>query len=109
MGLAVIGLCAHAAGSPEIDYARTCHDTPPVGMNKDDTFKACMASEKGARDALPPIWARAEAQARQDCLRMTQIGGEASYVELVTCLEMREQTRPGAATAQPPKRAGKPK
>ncbi len=79
---------ASAAGIPKFDYARTCRDTPPVAMDQKATFKQCMADEESARDSLPQAWAHASAGARQQCSAMTQMGGQPSYVELLTCLEM---------------------
>ena len=79
---------ARAAGLPKFDYARTCRDTPPVAMDQKTTFKQCMADEESARGELPVAWAHASASARQQCSAMTQMGGQPSYVELLTCLEM---------------------
>ena len=85
-----------AAGDiPRIDFERTCRDTPPVAMDKKATFDQCMADEKQARDQLSGTWAHASAKARQQCSAMTQLGGQSSYVELITCLEMENPANAG--------------
>lgn len=86
--LLLFALPARAVDIPRIDFQRTCRDTPPVAMDKKATFEQCMADEKQARDQLSGAWGRSSAKARQQCSAMTQLGGQSSYVELITCLEM---------------------
>ena len=105
--LLLSALPASAGDIPRIDFERTCRDTPPVAMDKKATFEQCMADEKEARDQLSGAWAHASAKARQQCSAMTQLGGQSSYVELITCLEMENpsnanQSAPGGTNIRNP-------
>jgi hypothetical protein len=98
---------ARAAGIPRIDFERTCRDTPAVGMEKKAAFDQCMTDEKQAREQLSGTWTHAPATAREQCSALTQLGGQSSYVELITCLEMESpgqtaQPAPGGASFRNP-------
>ena len=88
---AMLLLSAHPAAAldvPRFDYQHTCRDTPPVAMDKKATYDQCLADEKQARDQLGRTWSKAPPRAREQCATLTQLGGQSSYVELITCLEM---------------------
>jgi hypothetical protein len=101
--------CASAAAMPVFNYERTCKETPTVGMDADRTIRSCMASEESARESLARIWDRAKPSSQKDCRTLTEMGGVPSYVELITCIEMRQgdlQEKPaepnGRAPVAPP-------
>ena len=50
--------------------------------------KRCRQSEADARDQLKRDWASFPAANRSQCITTATMGGTASYVELITCLEM---------------------
>ena len=94
--LLLCALPARAFDIPRVDFERTCRDTPPVSMDKDATYRQCMADEKQARDQLADAWPRASDRARQQCGALTRLGGQSSYVELITCLEMENPDKASA-------------
>lgn len=79
---------------PELDYVSTCKATPPVAMDRDAQLKSCLNDEKQAKADLPKQWERSKSEWRSSCVRQTTLGGLASYVELITCLEMHDPNPP---------------
>ena len=55
--------------------------------------ESCIADETAARDALKKNWVRYSATDKQQCLGMEKTGGPASYVELLSCLEIRRDAQ----------------
>lgn len=90
---------ARAADVPTLNVNPTCR---PLGDNLAfpiDTDR-CLRSEQEARNQLTQQWARYPAGDRALCTQTAQMGGLPSYVELITCLEMkRDATKlPASAT-----------
>ena len=83
-----------SSGIPELNYTATCKATPPVAMDQQQTLNSCLNDEKQAKTDLPKQWARSKQEWRSSCLRQTTLGGLASYVELITCLEMHDPNPP---------------
>ena len=75
---------------PQFDIARECHfEGGPTS-----TFDRCSRDETAALSELKSQWAQFGDTDHKSCVATTTIGGFASYVELLTCLEM---TRDGAS------------
>jgi hypothetical protein len=55
--------------------------------------EACLADENAARDTLKKNWSKYSGTDKQACLGMEKTGGPASYVELLSCLEIRRDAR----------------
>jgi hypothetical protein len=60
-----------------------------LGRNKE----ACLADESAAQDTLRQNWATYAANDKTQCVGMTRTGGPASYVELLSCLEIMRDAR----------------
>jgi hypothetical protein len=86
---------------PKFDIARGCRlDSaqafdPSAGMN--ETIKRCVADEQGAMEQLQKQWPQFHETDKTQCIEETKIGGTASYVDLLTCLQLAKDAR------QPPK------
>ncbi len=79
---------ARAADVPTLDINPTCR---PLGDNLAfpiDTDR-CLRTERAARDQLEQQWTQYAAADRALCTQTAQMGGLPSYVELITCLEMK--------------------
>lgn len=50
--------------------------------------EVCMQDEQQARVTLKRQWRAFSAGERSRCLQLSNLGGEPSYVELLTCLQM---------------------
>jgi hypothetical protein len=60
-----------------------------LGRNKE----ACLADETTAQDTLKQNWQKYAANDKTSCTGMTSTGGPASYVELLSCLEIMRDAR----------------
>ena len=74
-----------ADGVPNFDIARNCTAEVAGGAN---TAKACEDDETTAKNELVKRWSEFSAANRKSCAGESSIGGEQSYVELLSCLEM---------------------
>ncbi len=55
--------------------------------------KNCMQSEQSIRDELVKQWSSFSPADRTSCVNEARMGGESSYTELITCLEMARDVR----------------
>jgi hypothetical protein len=55
--------------------------------------KACLADETAAQDTLKQNWSKYGASDKSDCVGMVKTGGPASYVELLSCVEILRDAR----------------
>jgi hypothetical protein len=53
----------------------------------------CIQSEKEVRDELVKQWSSFSATDRVSCVNEARMGGDSSYTELITCLEMARDVR----------------
>ncbi|NVO15210.1 MAG: hypothetical protein HXX10_14340 [Rhodoplanes sp.] len=81
--LAVPGLASAADGVPTLDVNKSCRG----GSDTKAALDSCMKSEADARAKLVANWSLYPADQRKVCF--SEGGTElASYVEILTCLEM---------------------
>ncbi len=66
----------------------TFHD-PAIAQEK----KNCLESEQATRDELVKQWSSFNAADKISCVNESRMGGESSYTELLTCLEMARDVR----------------
>ncbi len=64
------------------------HD-PEIAKEKQD----CLQSEKEVREELVKQWSSFPAADKNACIREATMGGDSSYTELLTCLEMARDVR----------------
>jgi hypothetical protein len=76
-----------AADVPRLDVASACRAAADLGVKHD--ADRCLKSENDARDQLKAQWADFPAADRSLCTQTATMGGTASYVELITCLELK--------------------
>ena len=70
---------------PHFDIAKNCTDEVAGGAS---TAQACKNDETTAKDEVVKRWSQFSAANRKSCVGESSIGGEQSYVELLSCLEM---------------------
>jgi len=70
---------------PAFDIARNCSAEVAGGVT---SAAACTKDETEAKDELTKRWSQFGASEKQACVGESATGGEQSYVELLTCLEM---------------------
>jgi hypothetical protein len=99
IAIAALPTSAALAEAPTLNVQATCRATPAVNLDQQATYDNCMRSENAARDRLNKTWGKMRADWRSTCLKTTTLGGIPSYVELLTCVEMREAAANGQSGA----------
>jgi hypothetical protein len=74
-----------ADGIPTFNITRNCTEEVAGGLSSTTT---CSKSETDAKNQLAKRWSEFSASNRKACIGESSTGGEQSYVELLTCLEM---------------------
>jgi hypothetical protein len=65
-------------------------------------FDRCSTDETAARQRLEGEWAQFAPADKNTCIVESTVGGFASYVDLLTCLEMSNDVRKGGNTSRGP-------
>jgi hypothetical protein len=84
---------ARADSPPKLKVETSCEaagrGAVMLGRNKE----ACLADETAAQDTLKENWPKYSATDKTQCVGMATTGGPASYVELLSCLEIMRDAR----------------
>jgi hypothetical protein len=97
--LLLIWTAALADDVPVLDVQPICRGIAMQAANPtekggpDLTFNDCVKSERAVRDELAKTWSTFAAPEKGHCVRLAVLGGEPSYTELITCLEMARDVR----------------
>jgi hypothetical protein len=92
--LLVIPAAARARGEsvPKLDVETSCRDAKIYGTtDPKQTYKNCMLDEREAEKQLRKKWSQYKAATRRNCIAAGATPSP-SYVELLTCIEMYEET-----------------
>lgn len=77
---------------PKLDVERSCRDAKTYGMNDpEQTYKNCMLDEREAEKQLWQKWSHFKAATKRNCIA-AGAAPSPSYVELLTCIEMTDET-----------------
>ena len=99
LGLQLVMPIAGGDGVPHLNVEQVCkgiaeqggvtfHD-PSIETEK----KNCLDSEQVIREQLVKQWSSFSADDRTHCVNESVMGGDSSYTELLTCLEMARDVR----------------
>jgi hypothetical protein len=82
---------------PVLNVAPVCHGIADqsdleAGLRASN-FDDCMKSEQTDREAMIKEWSTFSADDKSHCITETTMGNEASYTDLVTCMEMARDVR----------------
>jgi hypothetical protein len=97
--LATLSPIAVASSVPQFDVAGECR----FEGGSTAIFERCLQDEAAALAQLTTGWAQFAGTDQKTCMIATTIGGFASYVDLLTCLEMArdaENTTPRSTQAE---------
>jgi hypothetical protein len=86
---ATVSVCV-ADEVPKLDVASSCAAEAAVAP---EGKRQCLSDEQAARETLAKRWEQFGALDKRQCSEMATLGGTASYVELLTCLEMAADAR----------------
>jgi hypothetical protein len=84
---------ARAGGPPTLNVDPSCEAAGMGSVVLGRDKKACLGDEATAQVTLNQNWAKYAAGDKSDCIGMVTTGGPASYVELLSCLEIMRDAR----------------
>ena len=110
LGMQLVMPVAAGDGVPHLNVEQVCKGIAQQGGVTfrdpaiDQEKKNCLDSEQSIRDQLVKQWSSFSADDRTHCVNESVMGGDSSYTELLTCLEMardvramrKEQSKPAA-------------
>jgi hypothetical protein len=73
---------------PTFNINRNCSSEAAEGVDIQSTMAECVQDEVNAKKQLDQEWSKLESNLKRECVEESTIGGDQSYVELITCLEM---------------------
>ena len=82
-----------ADGVPTYDVRPSCTATSTEAVGPKAETDVCLNTEKAARDKLVQEWPTFAAPDRSTCTGLSVAGGDSTYTELLTCLEMMQAAR----------------
>jgi hypothetical protein len=84
---------ATAGGPPTLNVEPSCEAAGMGSVVLGRDKKACLGDETTAQDTLRQNWPKYAAGDKSDCIGMVTTGGPASYVELLSCVEILRDAR----------------
>ena len=85
-------------GPPTLQVGPSCEAAGRGGVVLGRNKEACLADETDAQNTLKKNWSKYPATDKTICTGMTTTGGPASYVELLSCLEILRDAKSIEAT-----------
>jgi|SRR5580704_3626700 hypothetical protein len=83
----------HVAGPPTLKVGTSCEAAGSGSVVAGRNKESCLADETTALDTLKQNWSKYQASDKTECVALENSGGPASYVELLSCLEVRRDAR----------------
>jgi hypothetical protein len=114
------GATALADGPPKLDVSTSCNAAARGAISAGRDKASCLADEDAAEVTLTQNWSKYGATDKTQCIGNVKTGGPASYVELLSCLEVMrdakeireaDQIAPSGSPAAParPQTKGRPR
>jgi hypothetical protein len=90
-------LSARSDDVPTLDVNPVCHGIAlqgelEAGLQRTN-FEQCVQSEQDVREQIKKEWSTFTAADKSHCVSLAKTGGESSYTELITCMEMARDVR----------------
>jgi hypothetical protein len=79
---------------PKLNVEPSCRAAAEASVGQNRDTNACLRDENQARGTLQQQWDQYSGPEQARCLRLSQLGGLPSYVELLTCLELAKAAKP---------------
>jgi hypothetical protein len=83
----------HGGGPPTLQVGTSCEAAGRGSVVLGRDKKACLSDETTAQDTLKKNWSKYSTTDKTQCVGMATTGGPASYVELLSCLEIMRDAR----------------
>src|SRR5215469_2317470 len=95
--LCLSGSSARSDDIPTLDVNPVCHGIAMQGELEaglqQTSFQQCVQSEQDTREQIKKEWSTFTTADKTDCVALAKTGGESSYTELITCMEMARDVR----------------
>jgi hypothetical protein len=79
---------AFADDPPKLDVTVSCNAASQFAIMAGRDKEACLDDERTAETTLAQNWSKYRADDKTQCIGTVKTGGPASYVELLSCLEV---------------------
>jgi hypothetical protein len=79
---------ARADSPPRLNVAPSCEAAARGAISAGRDKEACLADEHAAEGVLSQNWSKYNGADKTQCIGNVKTGGPASYVELLSCLEI---------------------
>jgi hypothetical protein len=86
--LALPAAAAPADNLPELDVSVSCGAAARGAISAGRDKESCLADEHAAQSQLGDNWSKYSIADKTQCIGNVKTGGPASYVELLSCLEV---------------------
>ena len=90
-------LCARSDDILTLDVRPVCRGIATQGELEaglqQTSFEQCVKSEQEVREQIKKEWSTFSTADKSHCVALAKTGGESSYTELITCLEMARDVR----------------
>ena len=90
-------LSARSDEIPTLDVNPVCRGIAQQGGLEaglqQTSFQQCVQSEQDVREQLKKEWSTFTTADKSHCVTLAKTGGESSYTELITCMEMARDVR----------------
>jgi hypothetical protein len=95
--LCLSGLSARSDDIPTLDVNPVCRGIAmqgelEVGLQQ-TSFQQCVQSEQAVREQIKKEWSTFSTADKTHCVALAKTGGESSYTELISCMEMARDVR----------------
>jgi hypothetical protein len=91
------GLSARSDDIPTLDVNTVCRGIAMQGELEaglqQTSFQQCVQSEQSVREEVKKEWSTFSTADKTHCVALAKTGGESSYTELITCMEMARDVR----------------
>ena len=91
------GLSARSDDIPTLDVNPVCRGIAMQGELEaglqQTSFQQCVQSEQAVREEVKKEWSTFSTADKTHCVALAKTGGESSYTELITCMEMARDVR----------------
>jgi hypothetical protein len=95
--LCLSSLSARSDDIPTLDVNPVCHGIAMQGELEaglqQTSFQECVKSEQDVREQIKKEWSTFSTADKTHCVSLAKTGGESSYTELITCMEMARDVR----------------
>ena len=78
---------------PKLDVGPSCEAAAQGSVAAGRDKQACLSDENRAKEQVTENWSQYRDADKQTCVELITKGGPASYVELLTCLEVMRDSR----------------